>query len=142
MSSLRSQVNLRLQQAAKEIDGLASADQALSQRCAADAAVLFLQLSYRAHLADLLQQYQLPANIFPDARHASKTLREDRDVPELRELARLEDEGFEGLSFLTHRYLNPQGNSPVLSLSYDQLHESYQWLRSLIERHREVSREE
>ena len=44
--------------------------------------------------------------------------------------------------YLEYVYLNPQGNSPVLSLSYDQLHESYQWLRSLIERHREVSREE
>lgn len=142
MSSLRSQVNLRLQQAAKEIDALGSADQALSQRCAADAAVLFLQLSYRAHLADLLQQYQLPANIFPDARHASKALREDRDVPELRELARLEEEGFDGLAFLTHRYLNPQANSPISPIPEEELIYSFQWLRLLIERHREVSREE
>lgn len=142
MSSLRSQVNLRLQQAANEIDILRAVERPLAKRSAADAAVLFLQLTYRAHLADLLQQYRLPASIHPDARHAVKSLREERDVPELRELARLEEEGPELLGFLSHRYLNPQQGAAIPSLSSDALLASYQWLKALIERHRDVSREE
>ena len=142
MSSLRSQVNLRLQQAANEIEILRAAERPLAQRSAADAAVLFLQLSYRAHLADLLQQYRLPASIHPDARHAVKSLREERDVPELRELARLEEEGIRELGFLSHRYLDPQGSAAIPSLSFDDLFKCYQWFKALIEKHREVSREE
>lgn len=142
----RGQCNLRLSYAAQLLQLLNDDSLAPGAKAALEEGLQWqLQLAYRYHLSDLLQQYRQPAHKAESAQALIAQLEDPARVPELKELALAEQENPCLRAVLALPFFKAGGPQLVNVLASDTpeapevaaIANLREWLLQTVQRHRE-----